>query len=79
MERSKSAAEEASHMVDSLGVAVVGAGMAGRAHVAAYRSASTLYEPTLPAVRLVTVADVNPQFGGLAARRIRRRSRTCAP
>ncbi|MDX6301652.1 MAG: hypothetical protein QOF53_2866 [Nocardioidaceae bacterium] len=56
-------------MVDSLGVAVVGAGMAGRAHVAAYRSASTLYEPTLPPVRLVTVADVNPQFGGLAARR----------
>jgi predicted dehydrogenase len=56
-------------MIDSLGVAVVGAGMAGRAHLAAYRSAPTLYDPVLPPVRLVSVADVNPQFGQAAARR----------
>jgi predicted dehydrogenase len=54
---------------DSLGVAVIGAGMAGRAHAAAYRTAPSLYEPTLPPVRLVTIADVNPAFGSAAARR----------
>jgi predicted dehydrogenase len=43
--------------------------MAGRAHAAAYRSASSLYEPTLPPVRLVSIADVNAAFGGAAARR----------
>jgi predicted dehydrogenase len=43
----------------STGVAVIGGGMAGRAHAAAYRTASTLYGPGRPAVRLVAVADVN--------------------
>jgi len=56
-------------MKDSLGVAVVGAGMAGRAHAAAYRTAPSLYDPILPAVRLVSIADVNPEFGQAAARR----------
>jgi predicted dehydrogenase len=56
-------------MKDSLGVAVIGAGMAGRAHIAAYRTASTLYEPLLPPVRLVSIADVNADFGSAAARR----------
>ncbi len=56
-------------MQDSLGVAVIGAGMAGRAHAAAYRLAPTLYDPTLPPVRLVSVGDVNSTFGELAARR----------
>ena len=56
-------------MSDSLGVAVIGAGMAGRAHAAAYRVAPTLYEPGLPAVRLVSIADANPGFGAAAARR----------
>src|SRR5664279_1358785 len=32
-------------MADGLGVAVIGAGMAGRAHAAAYRTASALYDP----------------------------------
>ena len=53
----------------SIGVAVVGAGMAGRAHAAAYRSATTLYEPSLPHVRLVAIADLNPAFATDAARR----------
>jgi predicted dehydrogenase len=40
-----------------IGVAVIGAGMAGKAHAAAYRSATTLYRAALPPVRLVAVAD----------------------
>jgi predicted dehydrogenase len=53
----------------SLGVAVVGAGMAGRAHAAGYRSASTVYGAGLPQVRLVAIADVNQAFAEQAARR----------
>jgi predicted dehydrogenase len=56
-------------MAESLGVAVIGAGMAGKAHAAAYRTASTLYSPVLPPVRLVSIGDVNAEFGSLAARR----------
>src|SRR3954467_9423392 len=56
-------------MADGLGVAVIGAGMAGRAHAAAYRTASALYNPVLPPVRLVSIGDVNAEFGSLAARR----------
>ncbi len=56
-------------MVDSLGVAVIGAGMAGKAHAAAYRTAPSLYNPTLPAIRLVSIGDVNEHFGTLAATR----------
>jgi predicted dehydrogenase len=56
-------------MTDGLGVAVIGAGMAGRAHAAAYRTAPAVYNPVLPPVRLVSIADVNAEFGSLAARR----------
>lgn len=56
-------------MAESLGVAVIGAGMAGKAHAAAYRTASALYSPVLPQVRLVSIGDVNAEFGSLAARR----------
>lgn len=56
-------------MENSLGVAVIGAGMAGRAHAAAYRTAPSLYAPTLPRVRLVSIGDVNAEFGEAAARR----------
>src|SRR4051794_11434773 len=56
-------------MRDSLGVAVIGAGMAGRAHAAAHRTAPSIYQPTLPPVRLVSIGDVNPEFGEAAARR----------
>ena len=53
----------------SIGVAVIGAGMAGRAHASGYRAASTLYDEGLPEVRLVAVADVNPVFAADTARR----------
>ena len=53
----------------TIGVAVIGAGMAGRAHAAAYRTAPTLYESTLPDLRFVSIGDVNPELGSLAARR----------
>ncbi len=56
-------------MADGLGVAVIGAGMAGRAHAAAYRTASALYSPVLPPIRLVSIGDVNAEFGSMAARR----------
>jgi predicted dehydrogenase len=53
----------------SIGVAVIGAGMAGRAHAAGYRSATTLYDAGLPEVRLVAIADVNAAFAADTARR----------
>ncbi len=53
----------------TLGVAVIGAGMAGRAHAAAYRIAPTLYASTLPPLRYVSIADANAELGDLAARR----------
>ena len=56
-------------MPKDLGVAVIGAGMAGKAHAAAFRTASALYNPVLPPIRLVSIGDVNPEFGSLAARR----------
>ncbi|GAA3351955.1 Gfo/Idh/MocA family oxidoreductase [Amorphoplanes nipponensis] len=45
-----------------LGVAVIGAGMVGRAHANAYRNAATVYELGLPAPRLVAVADTHEPF-----------------
>ncbi len=53
----------------TLGIAVIGAGMAGRAHAAAYRVAPTLYASTLPDLRYVSIGDVSPEFGALAAKR----------
>jgi predicted dehydrogenase len=53
----------------TIGVAVIGAGMAGRAHAAAYRSAPMLYQPTLPELRFVSIGDVSPELGSVAARR----------
>jgi len=53
----------------SIGVAVIGAGMAGRAHASGYRSATTVYDEGLPEVRLVAIADVNPTFATDTARR----------
>ena len=41
----------------------------GKAHAAAYRTASALYCPALPPIRLVSIGDVNAEFGSLAARR----------
>ncbi len=52
-----------------IGVAVIGAGMAGRAHAYAYRAATTVFDDRLPAVRLVAIADANHQFATDAAHR----------
>ena len=52
----------------AIGVAVIGAGMAGRAHAAAYRIAPTL-PVHLPDLRYVSIGDVSPELGALAARR----------
>ncbi len=56
-------------MTDSIGIAVIGAGMAGQAHAAAYRVAPTLYDPVLPPLRHVAIGDVNETLGGHVARR----------
>lgn len=56
-------------MTASLGVAVIGAGMAGKAHAAAYRAAASVYRPTLPEIRLVSIADINVELGSEAAAR----------
>ena len=53
----------------SIGVAVIGAGMAGRAHANGYRSAPTLYDLDGPDVRLVAIADTYEPFAVDAARR----------
>lgn len=44
----------------TIGVAVIGAGMAGRAHAAAYRAATSLYGSDLPPVKLISIGDVMP-------------------
>lgn len=53
----------------SIGVAVIGAGMAGRAHANGYRAASAVFGTELPEVRLVAVADINEAFAADAAKR----------
>ena len=49
-------------MTNSIGVAVIGAGMAGRSHAHAYRTAQTVFGTDAPPVRLVAIADVNTDF-----------------
>ena len=56
-------------MSDTLGVAVIGAGMAGRAHAAGYRAATSLFDTDLPDVRLVAVADAYEPFAVDTAKR----------
>jgi len=53
----------------SIGVAVVGAGMVGRAHANGYRQASTVFDDRLPGVRLVAVVDAYEPFATSTARR----------
>jgi predicted dehydrogenase len=50
-------------MTDSIGVAVIGAGMAGRSHAHAYRTAQTVFGADASPVRLVAIADVNTGIG----------------
>jgi len=54
---------------DTLGVAVIGAGMVGRAHAAGYRVASQLYDLDLPEIRLVAIADAHEPFAVDGAKR----------
>ena len=56
-------------MSQDIGVAVIGAGMAGRAHAHGYRSAGTVFSAGLPSVRLVSIADLNEDLAQDAARR----------
>ena len=56
-------------MADSIGVAVIGAGMAGRAHAHGYRSAQTVFSAGLPEIRLVSVADLYTELAADTARR----------
>jgi predicted dehydrogenase len=51
----------------SLGVAVIGAGMVGRAHANAYRNAATVFDLDQPAPRLVAIADLHKPFADDAA------------
>ncbi|GAA2486465.1 Gfo/Idh/MocA family oxidoreductase [Terrabacter carboxydivorans] len=52
-----------------IGVAVIGAGMAGRAHCAGYRTAPTLFDPPLPRIRYAAVVDANEAVAKDAAGR----------
>ncbi len=52
-----------------IGVAVIGAGMAGRAHCAGYRTAPTLFDPPLPPIRYAAVIDANEGVAKDAAER----------
>jgi predicted dehydrogenase len=52
-----------------IGVAVIGAGMAGRAHASGYRLAPALYGDGLPGIRLVAIADAHEPFAADTARR----------
>jgi predicted dehydrogenase len=54
---------------DSTGVAVIGAGMVGRAHANAYRNASTVFNTDVPPARLVAIADAHEPFAIDAAKR----------
>ncbi len=56
-------------MTQDIGVAVIGAGMVGRAHANAYRNAATVYDLDRPAPRLVAIADLHEPFATDAARR----------
>jgi predicted dehydrogenase len=52
-----------------IGVAVIGAGMAGRAHCAGYRTAPTLFDPPLPPIRYAAVVDADESVAKDAAAR----------
>ena len=49
-------------MTKQLGVAVIGAGMAGRSHANGYRQANTIHGGGLPPVRLIAIADINQEL-----------------
>ena len=56
-------------MTEGIGVAVIGAGMAGRSHAHAYRNAQTVFGTGAPAARLVAIADLSSEFATHTAQR----------
>jgi predicted dehydrogenase len=48
--------------MNQISVAVIGAGMAGRSHAHAYRTAQTVFGADAPPVRLAAIADLNFDF-----------------
>ncbi|HEX2171935.1 MAG TPA: Gfo/Idh/MocA family oxidoreductase, partial [Dehalococcoidia bacterium] len=56
-------------MPEQLSVAVIGAGMAGRSHAAAYRMVNTVFGAGLPPIRLAAIADANTALAEDGARR----------
>src|SRR3954462_10263826 len=56
-------------MSEPLSVAVIGAGMAGRSHAAAYRMVNTWVGGGVPPVRLAAIADANVALAEDGARR----------
>src|ERR1044072_9258597 len=56
-------------MPEQISVAVIGAGMAGRSHSAAYRMAGSVSGPGLPQIRLAAIADANVALAEDGARR----------
>jgi predicted dehydrogenase len=56
-------------MRNSINVAVIGAGMAGRSHAQAYGNAQTVFGSDAPPVKLVAIADVNEAFAAQTAER----------
>jgi predicted dehydrogenase len=56
-------------MPEQISVAVIGAGMAGRSHAAAYRNVNTVFGEGLPPVRLAAIADANLPLAQDGARR----------
>src|ERR1700712_3054266 len=65
----KNAATKNAGIKQSIGVAVIGAGMAGRAHAAGYRSAGGVFDASAPDVRLVAIADINDELAEDTRRR----------
>ena len=53
---------------ETLSVAVIGAGMAGRTHADGWRQANTVFASELPRLRLATIADAYLPFAQAAAR-----------
>ena len=68
-------------MPEQISVAVIGAGMAGRSHAAAYRMAGSVSGPGLPPIRLAAIADANIALAedGAGATATRRRCRAGRP
>lgn len=50
-------------MTEVIRVAVIGAGMAGKAHAAGYKAAASVYKTHLPKIELVAISDINETVG----------------